>query len=297
MKNKQISDSWNNIEPDCAAKERMFNNIIDRIRETQKRKVFNMKLFASIAACALIMLTIAIPSFLRNNLPNDINGNDLHFAYVYDYLDIFFVTEQDVITSESVFLRFAPVDIFSTWAGMNSVSGVSLIDSLFDRDFTEIYHSDPSDPNTAVSVELGDYTVLNLTVSEEFAAFVGGGRGQLLVEALKKTFYHYIGFDDFHLTIGVIDRELPKAVSVYIADEGSSAMVILLENSDFALQGSEYISFIPTGRYRIENGKLILSMGDDDIIFIMKGDRLIFESGAWLEDWVEIGTVFELTDE
>ena len=98
------------------------------------------------------------------------------------------------------------------------------------------------------------------------------------------------------IPIGVFDREIPKTVGVYIADGESSAMVILQENNDFALQGSEYISLIPSGKYRIDNGKLFLSMGDYDIIFLMEEYRLVFESGTWLEYLVEIGTVFHLTD-
>jgi len=94
------------------------------------------------------------------------------------------------------------------------------------------------------------------------------------------------------IPIGVVDMEPPKTVGFYIADGESSAMVILQENNDFVLQGSEYISFMPSGKYRIDNGKLFLSMGDYDIIFLMEEDRLIFESGTWLEYWVEIGTAF-----
>jgi|GEM_PF-5796853 len=62
-----------------------------------------MKIFTPIAACAIIAIAVAIPAFFRNDFPSDTHGNEPHFAYVYDYLDIFFVTEQDTIISESVF--------------------------------------------------------------------------------------------------------------------------------------------------------------------------------------------------
>jgi hypothetical protein len=102
---------------------------------------------------------------------------------------------------------------------------------------------------------------------------------------------------NFDAIIGIISREPPKTIGTYVADGKSSAMLILQENYDFALRGSDYISYMPTGKYRIENGKLFLTIDGDDIIFLMEKDRLIFESGTWLEYWVEKGTVFHLTDE
>jgi hypothetical protein len=100
---------------------------------------------------------------------------------------------------------------------------------------------------------------------------------------------------NYDAIIGVIFRQPPhKTVGTYTAEGDSTAMVALQEGNNFALQGSEYISYVPSGIYRIENGKLFLDMGDYDIIFIMEKDRLVFESGAWLEMWVETGTVFLL---
>jgi hypothetical protein len=90
----------------------------------------------------------------------------------------------------------------------------------------------------------------------------------------------------------IVDRDTPETINSYAAAGNSSAMVHLQENNGFVLQGSAFISHMPTGKYRIENGKLFLAMDGDDIIFSMEKDRLIFESGEWLENWVEKGTVF-----
>jgi len=38
MKNKRISDSWDNIEPTRTAKERMLNNILDRVQSSETKK-------------------------------------------------------------------------------------------------------------------------------------------------------------------------------------------------------------------------------------------------------------------
>jgi hypothetical protein len=91
-----------------------------------------------------------------------------------------------------------------------------------------------------------------------------------------------------------VDREAPVSVGIYTAEGESTAMVILQENTKFALQGSEYISLMPTGKYKIENGKLILSMDVGEVIFMIERNSLIFESGTWLENWVEKGTGFYL---
>ena len=70
MKNKQISDSWDKIEPDHMAQERMLNNILDRVHTTKKGKVSymrNVKIFGSIAACLVLALAIAIPLINSND--------------------------------------------------------------------------------------------------------------------------------------------------------------------------------------------------------------------------------------
>lgn len=55
MKNKKIIDSYNKIEPNSEAKERMLKNIL--VAAEGKRKGFNWKPFMSIAAAAVVLLS------------------------------------------------------------------------------------------------------------------------------------------------------------------------------------------------------------------------------------------------
>ena len=70
MKNKKIIDSWNKIQPSDAASERMLNNILSQARHghTNKRTVShmntNLKIFATLAACIIIALAVAVPSLM-----------------------------------------------------------------------------------------------------------------------------------------------------------------------------------------------------------------------------------------
>jgi hypothetical protein len=86
---------------------------------------------------------------------------------------------------------------------------------------------------------------------------------------------------NYDTIIGVIFKTPPhETIGVYTPDGNSSVMLALQENNHFALRGSEYLSVTPTGIYRVEGDKLILTVEDDEIIFAMGKDRLIFESGA-----------------
>ena len=77
-----------------------------------------------------------------------------------------------------------------------------------------------------------------------------------------------------------------------------SSTLILLNNNEFVLSGNEFISYMPSGTYTIDNGKLLLTVTEEEVfIFIIDDDRLIFESGTWLENWVEPGTHFYLSNE
>jgi len=73
MKNKRIIDSWNKIELDSTADERMLDAILARnySGKTEKRKVFtmnrtfNLKRLAPIAAC--LVLLVAVTAIVGNN--------------------------------------------------------------------------------------------------------------------------------------------------------------------------------------------------------------------------------------
>ena len=83
------------------------------------------------------------------------------------------------------------------------------------------------------------------------------------------------------------------ATYVVVGDGEVSSTLILLNNNEFLLSGNEFISYQPSGTYRIENGKLLLTVTEDEVYVFLIGDgKLIFESGTWLEYLVEPGTHF-----
>lgn len=71
------------------------------------------------------------------------------------------------------------------------------------------------------------------------------------------------------------------------------AQVHLLEEDKFILNGPVTISFVTTGEYEIKGDKLHLKSSDEEEhVFLIEDDKLIFESGVWLGNWVEKGTEF-----
>ena len=153
--------------------------------------------------------------------------------------------------------------------------------------------------NNAIELAALSFTAVDHT-GREASILIPGANAEYRAVYITTTHNDFIpGFvapDDIGEVVNH-NREASVITASYTAVGDSSAMLILRDNNDFALRGSDYISVSPTGKYRTENGKLFLSMGDYDIIFLMDGNRLMFESGAWLENWVEKGTVFNLTND
>jgi hypothetical protein len=73
--------------------------------------------------------------------------------------------------------------------------------------------------------------------------------------------------------------------------------VVLQDNNRFYVQGRPEISYIPMGEYTTDDNKLFLNITENEqFIFSYINSRLIFESGTWLENWIEIGTVLTLSE-
>lgn len=95
-----------------------------------------------------------------------------------------------------------------------------------------------------------------------------------------------------------INTNIPnnEIISTYITDDGLSR-AILLENNRFYVEGRPEISYTPTGSYEIDGDKLFLNVSENQqFIFSIHGNSLIFESGEWLENWVAKETVFVLEE-
>lgn len=75
------------------------------------------------------------------------------------------------------------------------------------------------------------------------------------------------------------------------------AWVLLEGNKKFQFNRNAYTSYIPIGTYSIEGNKLILYVNENEYyIFIIEGDKLVFESSKGVSAIVEKGTVFKLSN-
>lgn len=83
----------------------------------------------------------------------------------------------------------------------------------------------------------------------------------------------------------------------YITEDRLS-WVILKENNEFEFNRHIATSYLPIGNYTIDKDKLVLHVNEkEEYIFIIKGEKLIFQEGVLTESIVEKGTVFEYNSE
>jgi hypothetical protein len=164
------------------------------------------------AACLAVALAlaVAIPLMQRDRgtpaIGTEVYAPEIaEIAVVYDYLDIYYVTDENTIVSESVYTKYDAEDIFSKWAELNKVEGVTLVHYFFSDNGAETVIEYPDDPsNSIVQYTVGDRYTLDITLSPEFASYADGENGQLLIESLKTTFTNYhapIEIAEFNLII------------------------------------------------------------------------------------------------
>lgn len=85
-------------------------------------------------------------------------------------------------------------------------------------------------------------------------------------------------------------------IGTYVEVINELAYVKLMEDNKYEFCRHIATSFVPSGKYVIEDGDLILKTGDnEDFRFEINGDKLIYKGGPHSEDLVRIGTVFQLT--
>jgi len=97
------------------------------------------------------------------------------------------------------------------------------------------------------------------------------------------------------LTLAACSDKQELKLGIYVS-ENSSASLSLQSDNEFRLNGPMEISTAHFGKYKIENGVLILPISEEETVFTIKDGKLIFESGAWLENWVEQGAEFQLSE-
>jgi len=96
------------------------------------------------------------------------------------------------------------------------------------------------------------------------------------------------------------DSAKELAIGKYVMQDAKDeewAWVLLDDENKFEFNRNIATSYRPMGTYSVENNELILRVNDNEVYrFEIKGNSLIFKRGKYAESLIEIGTVFELTN-
>ena len=340
MKDKRIVDSWNKIEPDNAADERMLGAILARnksMNQSKKKEAFTMsKIFtlnrlAPIAACLVVV--IAITAIFGNNAgwfggkvyAVELDGGTLNFyksgAVGSGNLDFGVETNGRELTAEENGLLFGSME--ATSYGLFNATDHTLLHVEGRAGNAKIILAAYGVPVTDMVIETNRKTseVNGIPVSAGYWITDKNSKGEQNIIFLAS--YEQDGVTVYIENAGRLgDEDKVKADIAGVVDKltkygtpeiesvsfdtlygnqiglytTENAWVSLFESNKYVLSGPAEISSAPSGTYTIEGEVLTLFNGNEAaFMFSMKGDTLIFESGEWLENWVEPGTVFILT--
>lgn len=133
------------------------------------------------------------------NTSSATSSTALTTAIVKDNVTVYYVSKNG-IESEEIFLPHTPEDAFSAWKTKNGIGDeVKLIKTeIKDNSVTE---SSEINGSKVITHTLGDYFILNITVSKTIEDYYSAYGEALLKESLEKTMteYHGIEFDEYHL--------------------------------------------------------------------------------------------------
>lgn len=133
------------------------------------------------------------------NTSSATSSTALTTAILKDNVTVYYVTENG-IESEEIFLPHTPEDIFSAWKAKNGIGDeVKLIKTeIKDNSTTE---SSEEDGSQVIHHTVGDYFILNITVSKTIENYYSSHGENPLKESLEKTMtgYNGIEFDEYYL--------------------------------------------------------------------------------------------------
>ncbi len=133
------------------------------------------------------------------NTSSSASSTALTTAIEEDNVAVYYVTENG-IESEEIFLPCTPKEVFSAWKTKNGIGDeVELIKTeIKDNSVTE---SSEENGSQVIHHTVGDYFILNITVSKNLENYYSSHGEELLCESLKKTMtgYNSIEFDEYYL--------------------------------------------------------------------------------------------------
>lgn len=127
------------------------------------------------------------------------SSTEYKIAIEQENVTVYYVTENG-IESEEIFLPCTPKDVFSAWKAKNGIGDeVELIKTeIKDNSVTE---SSEENGSRVITHTVGDYFILNITVSKNLESYYASQGEEQLCESLKKTMtgYNSIEFDEYYL--------------------------------------------------------------------------------------------------
>ena len=133
------------------------------------------------------------------NTSSSTSSTALTTAILKDDVTVYYVSENG-IKSEEIFLPCTPEDVFSAWKAKNGIGDeVKLIKTeIKDNSTTE---SSEIGGSQVITHTVGDYFILNITISKSLENYYPSHGEELLCESLKKTMagYNGIEFDEYYL--------------------------------------------------------------------------------------------------
>ena len=112
-------------------------------------------------------------------------GEESQLAIAYVEVEFFYINGAGELVSTTLLTRGTAEDVFSTWAGLNGITDVVLMYSYTDSNCTTI------EGEIATQRILGDEFILQITLSNDFVNYRRSTNGELLEQALMKTFFSY----------------------------------------------------------------------------------------------------------
>ena len=173
--------------------------------ETPPAKSARWRIWPAIAAAACLAVAVgAVFMFAGKDsteIPKDTPQQE---GYDYSNADIaiesddvkIFYLDEDKIVSTTEYLACDPKDIFTSWKAHNGIGDeVELIKVRIEDNGT-----DSVDDKTATHT-VGDYFILNVTVSEGLKSYYSSLPEDKLLESLRLTMtgYGFIDFNEYHL--------------------------------------------------------------------------------------------------
>ena len=179
---------------------------------------------SAVAACLILAISVVtVPQFFRQDnaaqdnagMAGDTAGEgagqsgvteetgsspDTEMAIERGNIVIYYVTETGLKT-ETVELEFTAATVFEAWKEANGIGAdVELISCLIEDNSSTLTHGTGED--AVVEHQLGDYFILNITVSKSLENYYDSVDSALLLESLEKTMTGYsdIEYDEYHLT-------------------------------------------------------------------------------------------------